>query len=53
MFAGYKTYIVAGLTAIGALASYLMGETSIQDAIQLAVTAILASTIRHGVSTGA
>lgn len=51
MFAGYKTYITAGLGVITAVASYLMGEMALADAIQVGLTAVMGAFIRHGVST--
>jgi hypothetical protein len=53
MLSGYKTYIVAGVAVITAVASYLTGDMSAADAIQLAVTAILGATVRNGISTTA
>jgi len=47
--AGKKTYIVAAMTVLGAIASYLTGDVQLNDAIQLAVTAVLAATVRAGV----
>lgn len=49
--AGYKTYIVAGVTIIGAIASYLIGDATLNDTAQLIVPAILGITIRHGITT--
>lgn len=49
MFKGKKTYIVAAVTVIGAVASYLVGDASLTDALQLIVPAVLGATIRHGV----
>lgn len=49
MLKGYKTYIVGTLTALGAIAGYLVGDASLADAIQLAVTAILSMTVRNGI----
>jgi len=46
---GYKTYIVAALTVLGAVASYLIGDVALADAAQLVVTAVLGATIRAGV----
>ena len=51
MLQGYKTYVVAFLAVLGAVAGYLTGDLSLGDAIQTGVTAILAATVRHGVST--
>ena len=47
---GKKTYIVAGLGIIGAIASYLTGDVSSAQAGQLILTALLGATIRHGVA---
>lgn len=47
--AGKKTYIVAALAVIGALAGYLTGDVTLNDAIQLTVTAILGATVRNGI----
>ena len=49
--ANKKTYIVAGLSAIGAVAGYLTGDLALHDAVQLLVTAILGATVRHGIAT--
>lgn len=51
--AGYKTYIVAAVAVITAVAGYLTGELSAVAAGQAVLTAVLGATIRHGVSTGA
>lgn len=53
MFAGYKTYILGGIAIITAAAGYLVGDATLAEAVQLAVTAALGMTIRHGVATGA
>ena len=50
MLKGYKTYIVGTLTALGAIAGYLVGDASLADAIQLAVTAVLSMTVRNGIT---
>ena len=49
MLSGYKTYIVAGVSVIGAVASWLVGDASLSDTIQLVVTATLGATIRSGI----
>ncbi len=49
MLSGYKTYIVAGVTVIGAVAGYLTGDATLADTIQLCVTAVLGATIRNGI----
>lgn len=51
MLKGYKTYIVSGLGVIGAIAGYLVGDLDIAQAGQAALTAILAMTVRHGITT--
>lgn len=55
---GYKTYIVSALTVVSAIAAYLVGEPvpgseevlTLPALAQLVVTAILAATIRNGIS---
>lgn len=49
MFAGKKTYIVAGVAVITAIASYLTGDANLHETIQLVVTALLGATIRNGI----
>lgn len=49
MLKGYKTYITATVTVIGAVAAYLVGDASVSDTAQLVVTAALAAFIRDGV----
>jgi len=49
MFKGKKTYIVAAVSVISAVASYLVGDLALADAAQLVLTAVLGATIRHGV----
>mgnify|MGYP003534242886 CR=1 FL=1 len=49
MFKGQKTYIMAVVAVIGVVAGYLVGDLSLVDAAQLAVTAVLGATIRHGI----
>lgn len=50
MLAGYKTYITAGVTIIGAVAAYLVGDATIYDTAQLVSTALLAAFIRNGLN---
>ena len=45
---GKKTYVAAGITVIGAGASYLTGDATVIQAAQLAVTAVLAAALRNG-----
>jgi len=49
MLKGKKTYIVAAVSVISAVASYLVGDLALADAAQLVLTAVLGATIRHGV----
>lgn len=46
---GKKTYVVAFLAVLGAIATYLTGETSLADTAQLILTAILSATVRNAV----
>lgn len=48
---GYKTYVAAALAVIGAVAGFLTGDLSMSDAIGVAVSAILAATVRHGIAS--
>jgi VIT1/CCC1 family predicted Fe2+/Mn2+ transporter len=45
---GKKTYVAAAVTILGAGASYLTGDATAIQAAQMAVTAVLAATLRHG-----
>ena len=49
MLKGYKTYIVAAVAVIGAIASYLVGDLAMADAAQLALTAVLGATVRNAI----
>ena len=51
MLKGYKTYILAGVAAISAIAGYLVGDISLADAVQLVVTAGLGAFVRNGITT--
>lgn len=51
MLSGYKTYITGTLAILGFIAAWLVGEADLADTIQATVTAILAMTLRHGVSS--
>ena len=53
MFSGYKTYIAGVLTILSALGGYLTGNVTPEAAINLAVPAILAMTLRHGIANAA
>jgi hypothetical protein len=50
MFQGYKTYIIAAVAVITAVAGYLVGDVSLPDAAQACLTAILGATIRNGIA---
>jgi hypothetical protein len=53
MLNGYKTYVVAALAVLGALGGWLDGDMTLVAALNLAVPALLAMTVRHGIaSTG-
>jgi VIT1/CCC1 family predicted Fe2+/Mn2+ transporter len=45
---GKKTYVVAAMSILGAGASYLTGDATVIQASQMAITAILAATLRNG-----
>jgi hypothetical protein len=49
MLNGKKTYIVALGTLLTAVGGVLSGTIPMAEAIQLAVTAILAATLRNGI----
>lgn len=51
MLKGYRTYVLGTVTIIGALAAYLIGDTSLTEAINLIVTAGMGMFIRSGVDT--
>lgn len=51
MLKGYKTYIVAGVACVTAIANYLVGDMGLTDTIQLCVTAVLGATLRHGMTS--
>ena len=50
-FNGKKTYITAFVAVSSALASYFMGDATLFQTIQVALTAILGATLRHGLAT--
>lgn len=53
MLKGKKTYITGTLAILSAIGAYLAGDVSLGEAIQTAVTAALAMTLRNGISTDA
>lgn len=50
MLAGKKTYILGGMTILGAVASFLVGDVSLVEALNLAIPAAIGMTVRHGIS---
>jgi hypothetical protein len=53
MLSGYKTYIVAALAVLGAAGGWLDGDLTLVAALNIAVPALLAITMRHGIATTA
>lgn len=51
MLSGYKTYLIGALTILGALGGYFTGNLAPEQAINLVMPAILAMTVRNGIST--
>lgn len=51
MLKSKKTYVTGVMTILAAIAAYLIGEAELGVTIQLVVTAVMAMTIRHGVTT--
>lgn len=49
MFAGYKTYITAGVAVVTAVAAYLVGDADLMQTANLIFTALLAAFVRNGV----
>lgn len=47
---GYKTYIVAALTALYAISGFLTGNVDANTAMQFLTAAAGMATIRHGVA---
>ena len=46
---GKKTYVVATLSILGALAGYLTGEVQMMDAVHLVETAVIGACLRNGI----
>jgi hypothetical protein len=53
MLSGYKTYIVAALAVLGAAGGWLDGDLTLVAALNIAVPALLAVTLRHGIASAA
>jgi len=49
MFAGYKTYITAGVAVISAVAAYLVGDATLMQSAQLVFTALLGAFVRNSI----
>lgn len=50
MLKGYKTYILGGVTILGYVAAYLVGDASLADTVNMTVTAGLAIFLRNGIA---
>ncbi len=53
MLNGYKTYIVGALAVLGAVGGWLDGDLTLLAALNVAIPALLAMTVRHGIATTA
>ena len=53
MLSGYKTYILAAVTVIGSAAAYLVGDTTLQEALAIVVPAVSGAFVRYGIATTA
>jgi hypothetical protein len=51
MLSGYKTYIVAALSLLGAAGGFLDGDLTLVAALNIAVPAVLAMTLRNGIAS--
>jgi len=49
MLKGYKTYVVAFVAVIAAVAAFLTGDATLPQAAQAVLTAVLGATIRNGI----
>lgn len=49
--AGKKTYILAAVTVIGAVANYLVGDADLMATLQLIVTGGIGATLRAGIAS--
>lgn len=48
---GKKTYITAGMGALGFIVAYLLGDIELGSAINGVFTAIIGATLRRGIKT--
>lgn len=46
---GKKTYIVGGLGILGGVASYLVGDATAPEAVQVVITSLLGMTVRNAI----
>jgi len=46
-----KTYVVAAVAIITAVSSYLTGDLSLTDTLQITLTAIIGATLRGGIKS--
>jgi hypothetical protein len=51
MFKGYKTYILAGVTTIGAIAGFLVEDITLIQALNLIIPALTGAFVRNGITT--
>lgn len=49
MLKGKKTYVLGFVTLLSAAASYAVGDITLVEAVQLAVTAALGMTVRNAI----
>lgn len=49
MFKGYRTYILAGVGCIAAVANYFVGDAGAEETIRYVFEALIAMTIRSGI----
>lgn len=48
---GHRTYVAAGLTIVGAVAAYLMGDMEFGPAFNAVSTAVIGTFLRSGVKS--
>lgn len=51
MLKGYKTYITAAIAVLTAVGAYLVGDATLPQTAQLVFSAVLAATLRHGMTS--
>lgn len=51
MLKGFKTYIVAGVAILSAVAMYAVGDSTLAQTAQLVFTAVLGTVVRKGLGT--